>query len=69
MRRAAWQLIRCGFDVVVSGRCCRELPMKVVMLAAGIDARLEFTRNEQSAKILLRFGEKCGLDQVEKRIQ
>jgi choline kinase len=32
--------------------------MKVVMLAAGIGARLGFTSNEQSAKILLRFGGK-----------
>ncbi len=36
--------------------------MKVVMLAAGIGARLGFTRNEQSAKILLRFGGKSLLN-------
>ena len=58
MRRAAWQLIRCNFNVVVSGCYYRVLHMKVVMLAAGIGARLGFTRNEQSAKILLRFGGK-----------
>ena len=32
--------------------------MKVVMLAAGIGARLGFSASEQSAKILLRFGGK-----------
>lgn len=58
MRRAAWLLIRRGFNVVESGRCYRALRMKLVMLVAGIGARPGFTRNEQSAKILRRFGGK-----------
>jgi choline kinase len=59
MRRVAWQLIRRGFNnVVLNDRCCGVLSMKVVMLAAGIGARLGLSDTEQSDKILLRFGGK-----------